>query len=200
MKYVLKFPNGSAYDYTLDEIQREVAQGKLPEGCTFRKPDSQDWQPISALFTPYPSTDTDCYIVTGGERKGPFRPEQLETMWSNGGLTAESEIHWDGSEEPAKYVKLREHPLYRNNTLKIGSECSSNNKVIGGVLLLIGAALLIGGIARLNSIESQFIRGFGGTDGMAITLFVIGIPTAIAGVIMLMKGQAASSFIGVSPR
>jgi hypothetical protein len=184
MKYILKFPDGPAYDYTLDEIRKEVAQGKLPEGCIIRKPDSQDWIPISSLFSPYPSADTNCFIVTGTDRKGPFRPEQLESMWTNGGMTAESEILWEGIEKPIPYTQLLEHPLF--NRPKTNSEATSNTKIVGGILLLVGFVVVIAAIARMNSLESQLIRGFGGSDSLSVVLFVIGIPAALAGIIMLL--------------
>lgn len=64
---------------------------------------------------------------------------------------------------------------------------SDNRKALGGVLAAAGAILIALAVVRLNSLESQFLRGLGGTDNPATTMLVLGVPLALIGVWLLLS-------------
>ncbi len=68
-----------------------------------------------------------------------------------------------------------------------GDLMKAYGKPISGVLCAIGAILIVFGIVRLNSLESQFIRSLGGADSQPTILFVIGVPLTLIGVWMLLS-------------
>ena len=65
-----------------------------------------------------------------------------------------------------------------------------SDKMVGGVLLAIGAAVLFFGIMRLNSFQSQLASLFDKTDTTAIGA-VVGAVAALAGVVMLANAKKA---------
>ena len=58
---------------------------------------------------------------------------------------------------------------------------SSVRRAVAVVIAAIGLVLIIIGIASLNSLESQFKRGLGGSDEVATILFLVGIPALLGG-------------------
>lgn len=62
-------------------------------------------------------------------------------------------------------------------------------KPLGGVLAVVGIILLILAYVRLNSLESQLYRAFGGTDSQSIAMLVIGIPLVIAGIWIFLSSS-----------
>lgn len=62
-------------------------------------------------------------------------------------------------------------------------------KPLGGVLVIIGIILLILAYVRLNSLESQLVRAFGGSDSQSTAMLVIGIPLIIAGIWMFLSSN-----------
>lgn len=68
----------------------------------------------------------------------------------------------------------------------------NNNKLIGGVLLAIGAAVVFFGIMRLNSFESQLAGFFDKTDYTAIGAIIVGGVAALGGIVALAKKTPGS--------
>lgn len=50
MKYFVKFPDGPAYDYKLDEIRSDLRAGKITENCTVRQDGQNDWVTVRQFF------------------------------------------------------------------------------------------------------------------------------------------------------
>jgi hypothetical protein len=63
---------------------------------------------------------------------------------------------------------------------------SKTSKTLGLVLTIAGGVLLLFAIIRFNSLESSLIRGFGGTDHMAMLSFLSAISLLLAGVVLLI--------------
>ncbi len=66
---------------------------------------------------------------------------------------------------------------------------TSKRRPLGGVLAAIGTILVILAVVRLDSFESQFVRGFGGRDDQSTNMLVLGIPSLLAGIWMLLSSS-----------
>lgn len=63
----------------------------------------------------------------------------------------------------------------------------NTNKLVGGILLAVGAATALFGIVRLNSLESQLARILHRTDFIAVAGIVFGGLAAIVGIVVLSR-------------
>ena len=68
-----------------------------------------------------------------------------------------------------------------------------NRKPIGAVLGAIGGVVTILGIVRLNSLESQLVRGFGGSDSQATMMLCIGVLLLVIGIGMFVTASQAEA-------
>ena len=50
MNYIVKWPDGSTDDASLDGIRREYKTGGVSDDCTVRRNDSQTWQTVRELL------------------------------------------------------------------------------------------------------------------------------------------------------
>ena len=189
MKYMLQYPGGVTYEFTLDEIQSEARRGRISDGCKVRRADSQQWQPVSALLGPCPSAKAECHVITGEQRQGPYLSEQLRSMWASGTLTAASAVIWEGQAEPVKLTALMDNPLFNRPDVPAGA--STERKTIGAMLAVVGVILVLYAVMRLNSLESQFMRGMGKSDDLSTFLLVGGIPAALIGIYLFFAPPAS---------
>lgn len=60
-------------------------------------------------------------------------------------------------------------------------------KQIGILVSVIGGFLLLIGLVRLNSLESQFVRGIGGSDNLSNVLVVLGVLATIGGIFAIIS-------------
>lgn len=189
MRYDFKYPNGVVYEFTLEEIIRDARAGKVSEHCLVRQLGTQEYKPVSTLLGPCPSPQAECYVNTEGQRQGPFFPEQLRSMWRSGSVTAAAMVSWVGHDDPIKLSALMDNPLFNPSTPVVGS--SGDRKTIAAILAVVGIMLVLYAVMRLNSIESQIIRGMGKSDDLSTLLLVGGIPAALIGIYLFFAPPAS---------
>ena len=64
------------------------------------------------------------------------------------------------------------------------------------ILAAVGGALILGGLFRLNSFESQFVRGMGGQDNAGIALLVAGAVLGLIGISNMSSKKSSQSESG----
>lgn len=64
-----------------------------------------------------------------------------------------------------------------------------NKKILGIILLVVGAVLIYYGIDQLNSFGSKFNKAFGETDFVSIGSIVFGAILALLGIRSILKGK-----------
>jgi hypothetical protein len=60
----------------------------------------------------------------------------------------------------------------------------------GVVIAIVGFVLLMLGAVRWNSVASQMVRGFGGSDGLGVLLLLFGSIGLATGLCLFVAGQA----------
>ena len=69
----------------------------------------------------------------------------------------------------------------------------NNGRIIGLVLLLVGAALLFYGFSASESVSSEFSELFqGAPSNKAIWLLIAGAVVAVIGIVQLARGRRAT--------
>ena len=157
MKYILKFPGGPAYDYTLDEIRKEFRDGKLPENCTVRENGSQQTQTLRQLLEGTgdlnPMTEADVQARATG--KGQDVADRAVARYRDGYLVARA-------------------------TNGIGGVVKTLGFVLGGIIALAG---FVFGSLDSGSPVLMF-AGFILGAVVAIPLFVLGVLVSAHGQVL----------------
>jgi len=207
MNYQLKNPLGAIYDYDLEKIQGEFAAGKLA-GAMVSHPDVGRWIPVEEFLAdlrsvqdppPVVRSTIHCFVVTNGERRGPFLHEQLRSMYMNGAITADAAVTWEGCVAPVPIASVVNGQMpaqsagASTSSHPPSSAPSTNNwraglAVVGGIIGLLVSYLMRPTLFGMGpSFSEWFTEGF--TSPYASTIYV-----CIA--VGLFGGFVAGSLVG----
>jgi hypothetical protein len=91
----------------------------------------------------------------------------------------------------AEFLEPANNAYLIRQSAQISSAFSNSRKTLSGLLAAVGALLVIFGVVRLNSMESQLMRAFGGQDNLAIILLAVGIPLFLLALFFFLSGRQA---------
>lgn len=138
-----------------------IAAGQLKQAAAKAQHGSNDRNPPQ-----FPSELDHCFILCGDERRGPYLPAQIRTMWKNGSITADSALAWGELTDPVPIAALVNEPRFAH------SEASGDG---GGnqALTVLGVIMFVGGVIGLfyywqffdTSVSVPTERFFGQTLG-----------------------------------
>jgi len=180
MKYELKWPNGRAYEYTLEEIKGGVAKGTITEQFAVRSRGEKNWRSIPD-FLGVPFASTQCFVIFGEERQGPYLQDQLRSMWQSGSITADALITWEGCKEALPAKDLFSEPSSASIPPTGVSQADVSRRVgltiFGGAIGLLTSYLMRPTVfGRGPSFEEWFTEGFNSPYASTIyTCAVIGL-------------------------
>jgi len=184
MKYLLKWPDGPTYEYSLDELKRESAKGKLNKRCTVRRSDEKEWHSIGELLG-VPSDTTLCFIVSGDQRQGPYVPAQIRSMWSNGAIIADAALIWDGAAGPIPVTTLIENPMFADYRIPERSTAVEANTAPSHLVTCVAAGIIAAFFMPWFQLFGAGVSAFELTKFGSYANYLWVIP-GLAGVTMLM--------------
>ena len=185
MNYFYKKPGDWLWTpYTTGSLEDDLANGKIRSDWLFRPEGSATNYPLNALIAierpkiPAPAELSDeaksrnplatalCYLLVGGQQTGPYTPEQVRSMWTNGQITAETLYWFDGLKEWFPARNFCASPVRTAVPSAQGS--GGSRQALGGLLTVFG--LVIAGyffFAYDTTVEteSHFIAGYGTVGG-----------------------------------
>lgn len=188
MRYQVKKPDVLLWTVLVtDSLSAEVESGRINWNWRIRQDgEPGEWsvlelaeaQQYSGKPSGEPSDETKsyrppanslCYLLIGEDQTGPYTPEQIRSMWTNGQITAETLYWFDGLGEwfPARNFCAPPVRAGAPSPQKSGSD----RQLLGRVLAILG--LLIAGYFffvydTTVEMESRYISGYGTVGGQRV--------------------------------
>ncbi len=150
---------------------------------------STDWAALRTVFppeflsgaerVPYPAESDLCFIVCQGERRGPYLPEQMRTMWKNGSITADAGVVWDDIVEPVPISTLIVQSEQTRSSMSCTAPVSAGGtalaaiSIICGVIGMVILALPMGIVALLCGIPAVAMGSKSGIVGIILGIIEI---------------------------
>ena len=180
MKYLLKSSLGATSECTLESLESDFSAGKLT-GALVSHPDVGTWAPVSEFLADLHSVQnppsvitptTRCFVITNGDRRGPFVQEQLRSMYMSGAITADATVTWEGCALPrpiASVVGSQVPPIgagfSKSSSDTTSARSTSNWRVgltlVGGIVGLLVSYLMRPTFLGIGpSPREWFLEGF----------------------------------------
>ena len=176
-EYLVQTPTDGEWWFTLAEIEIRLASKQVGLTWPARKASDSKWTTIGDLFPRFaieqksynPPPNALCYITRGGQRDGPFSPDQIRNMWAAGELTADTLYWFDGL---ADWCPARNFCQAVPEATAAASPVSNNPESFSVVMFLTVLCPIIGVVAGIAWLCNPQTRGAGGSIA-AISLLLM---------------------------